>query len=366
MAVKDIIEELRAKLGDSPEENEKILREEGKRYASEGNADGVSAAEKLMIENMSDEQRDEIYRITHVDGVSLDKMFDNINKLINEKKIVEAKPIAERLYKKIIVEFKEGEKAKFVSLRNPFEDNLYQYMYKSETKTLNRTPFDFSAYITTYAYILVETGSPLDAIPVLEKAIEYNPVDCGPRFELAEVFKLLKNKKRMLEVTRDTLKIASSPVAIARCYANIGYILVDMGEFDDAVAFYTASVMFAPHPQIPYELRDIAQRKGTPVIQPTREQIDKAMEKYDIKFGPNSDVITVAAQLSMHYLQQQNLPLALNSLKLTYNLTRDEKIKQLILKYEPAAQRLVPNQSSEAVDAVKPNITRTVNENPES
>ena len=47
MAVKDIIEELRAKLGDSPEENEKILREEGKRYASEGNADGVSAAEKL-------------------------------------------------------------------------------------------------------------------------------------------------------------------------------------------------------------------------------------------------------------------------------------------------------------------------------
>ena len=61
MAVKDIIEELRAKLGDSPEENEKILREEGKRYASEGNADGVSAAEKLMIENMSDEQRDEIY-----------------------------------------------------------------------------------------------------------------------------------------------------------------------------------------------------------------------------------------------------------------------------------------------------------------
>ena len=92
----------------------------------------------------------------------------------------------------------------------------------------------------------------------------------------------------MLEVTRDTLKIASSPVAIARCYANIGYILVDMGEFDDAVAFYTASVMFAPHPQIPYELRDIAQRKGTPVIQPTREQIDKAMEKYDIKFGPES------------------------------------------------------------------------------
>ena len=39
MAVKDIIEELRAKLGDSPEENEKILREEGKRYASETSDD---------------------------------------------------------------------------------------------------------------------------------------------------------------------------------------------------------------------------------------------------------------------------------------------------------------------------------------
>lgn len=365
MAVNDIMEQLKAKLGDSPKENEDFLRSEGKRFAEEGNAEGVEAAEKLLIENMSDEQREEIYRITHIDGVSLDKVFENITSLINEKKFVDAKPLAERLYKKITVEFKQTEKAAFVSFRNPFEDNLYQYMCKPE-KILNRAPFDFSQYITVYAFLLVETGSPLDAIPVLEKAIEYNPVDCGPRFELAEVYKLLSNKKRMLEVTRETLKYASSPIAVARCYANMGYLLVDMGEFDDAVAFYVASVMFAPHPQIPYELKDIAQRKGTPVIQPSRDQIIAVMKKYDIEFGPNPDVISVAAQLSMNYLSEGNIPLALNALKLTYNLTRDEKIKNLILKYEPQASRLVPNQQSEAVDdTFKPNITQSVNENPE-
>lgn len=365
MAVNDTLEQLKAKLGDSPEENEKFLKSEAERFAAEGNVDGVSAAQELLIENMSDEQREEIHRLTHVDGVRLDKMFDNINQLIKEKKIVEAKPLAERLYKKITVEYKEGENAKFVSLRNPFEDNLYQLMFKPD-KVLNRTPFDFAAYITTYAYILVETGSPLDAIPVLEKAIEYNPVDCGPRFELAEVFKLLKNKKRVLEVTRETLRIASSPVAIARCYANVGYMLVDMGEYDDAVAFYTASVIFAPHPAIPYELRDIAQRKGTPVTQPSRDQIVKAMKKYDIEFGPNQEVISVAAQLSANYLSENNIPLALNAMKITYNLTRDEKVKQLILKYDPNAARLVPKQEPVAdEDEGKPNITQTINENPE-
>lgn len=365
MAVNDIIEQLKAKLGDSPKENEDFLRSEGKRFAEEGNAEGVEAVEKLLIENMSDEQREEIYRITHVDGVRLDQMFDNITQLIKEKKFTEAKPIAERLYKKITVEFKQGENAIFVSLRNPFEENLYQLMHKPE-KTLNRAPFDFAQYITVYAFLLVETGSPLDAIPVLEKAIEYNPVDCGPRFELAEVYKLLKNKKRMLEVTKETLKYASSPVAIARCYANVGYTLVDAGEFDDAATFYIASAMYAPHPNIPHELRDLAQRKGSPVIQPTRDQIIAIMKKYDIEFGANPDVISVAAQLSMNYLSENDIPNALNALKLTYNLTRDEKIKNIILKYDPTAARLVPNQESKPVDDdFKPNITQTVNNNPE-
>ncbi len=357
MSYDKILAELKSKLGDDIRENDRMLRREAEKFAKEKNADGVKAASELLVENMPEEEREEIKRITHIDGVRLDKIYDQIVELLNKHDVVTAKPIAEKLYKKITVEFKEGEKAKFVSLRNPFEDNLCQILFKQD-KILNRTPFDFAAYITTYAYILTETGSPFDAIPILKKAMEYNPVDCGAKFELAEVYKLLKNRKRLLEITRDTIEVASSPVALARCYANVGYALTDSQDYDDAAAFYTASVMMAPHPAIPQEMRHLAQLKGTPLKVFNHEQIISVFKKYDMEFGFNPEVIKVASQLAAYYLGERDIPNALNALKITYNMTRDEKVKNIILKYEPeSAKDFVP------VSEGKPNITKTVNNN---
>lgn len=361
MAENKLLEELRAKLTGSAEEDNKFLRAEAERFAQEKNLEGVDAATQLLIEIMPEDQKAEIDRLTHLDGMRLDEMHDKIRNLIKEKNTTEAKSLAERLYKKILVDYKDTEKAKFVSLRNPFEDNLYQLRYKTD-KVLNRTPFDFGTFIATYGYLLVETGSPLDAIPVLEKAMEYNPLDCGPRFELAEVYKLLKNKRMILETTRETLKVASSPVAIARCYANVGYALTEMGEYDDAFAFLTASVLFAPHPAIPYEMRDLVNRKGAPIEQPTREKMVEVMRKYNFDFGPNEDVVSVAAKLSASYLIDEDIPNALKALKMTYNLTRDEKIKDIILKYEPGAKTLAEEHESSGGET---KITQTVNNSPE-
>lgn len=351
--------DLKSKLTDDIQENDKMLRKAAEQFAKEKNADGIKAAGQLLVENMPEEEVEEIKRITHVDGVRLDVMHNKIVELINKHSAIEAKPLAERLYKKITVEFKEGEKAKFVSTRNPFEDNLIQILFKQD-KTLTRAPFDLATYITTYAYILTETGSPYDAIPVLKQAIEFNPVDCGPMFELAEVYKLLGNRKRLFEITRDTIKVVSSPVALARCYANIGYILIDSQDYDDAAAFYTASVMMYPHPAVPQEMRHLAQLKGTPLKQFSHEQIMNVFKKYEIDFAFNPDVIKVASQMAAYYLGEKDIPNALNALKITYNMTRDEKIKNIILKYEPDAEKHPLRAEDDT-----PNITQTINNNPQ-
>ena len=86
-------------------------------------------------------------------------------------------------------------------------------------------------------------------------------MDCGPYFELAEVYKLLKNKKQVIETTKKTLELASSPVAIARCYANMGYILTEMGEYDDAACFlYSKRYLSHLIPMIPLEMQALANR----------------------------------------------------------------------------------------------------------
>ncbi len=341
MEYNEIIAELKSKLGDSPEENEKLLKAEGEKFAHAGDYTALKAVGELLMENMPAESKEELQRLTYLDGERLDKVYGRILKLINENKTLEALPLAEKLYKKIILDFGETETAKFVSLRNPFEDNLCQMLFKQEKK-LSRTPFDFSAYITTYAYLLVETGANIDAIPILEKAISYNPVDVGPRFELAEIYKIIRNKKMVLQVTRDTLEIASSPVAIARCYANVGYALVDSGEYEDAAVFYTVSAMFAPNPAIPHELRHVADLKGSPVVKPSQQKVIDTMKKYEIEYGPNQRIIEIAAQLASYYIGKKDIPQALNALKLTYNLTLDEDVKKLILQMDPKAAMLRP------------------------
>ncbi len=346
MAYNDILEELRAKLGESADENEKLLKAEGERFAKEGDYDGLKAVGELIMENMPEERREEINRLTHLDGKRLNVIYDEIDALIKEKKYLEALPIAEKLYKKICLEFAETEKAKFVSLRNPFEDNLCQFLF-SEDKILNRTPFNFTMYLTTYAYLLIETGANIDAIPVLERAIEFNPIDVAPRFELAEIYKLIRNKKKVLEVSRETLKVAYSPLSIARCYSNIGYALTDSGDYEDAAAFYVASVMFAPNPAVPYEMQHLADLKGTPIRKPSIEEMVEVMKKYDIEYGPDKHVIEVSAQLAAHYMGLGDKENAVQAMKITYNLTLDEDIKKLIIQLDPMAQMLRPKDATQ-------------------
>ncbi len=358
MAYNEIITELRAKLGDDYAKNMEILRNDGDRFAAEGNLDGVRAVGELVLEIMPEDQKAEVNRLTHIDGVRLDEMYNTILEHINKNEYMPAKSLAEKLYKKIVNDYAETEKSAFVSLRNPFEDNLYQILFKPE-KTLNRAPFDFSTYLTTYAFILVETGSTIDAVPILEKAMEFNPVDCGPKFELTEIYKITKNRKKVIELTKETLKVASSPIAIARCYANMGYALTDAGEFEDAVAFYTASSMMAPNPAIAMEMNHIKDLKGSPIPMPSNDKIEEVMKKYGIATGANRDVVAVAAQLASHYLMKKDIPNALQALKLTYNLTADEEVKKLILKYDPKAATLFPKTDGNG----NPNITVSRNEN---
>lgn len=362
MEYKDIVAELRKKLGNSPEENEKFLKSEGEKFAEKGDLDSLRAVGELLLENMPEERRNEINRLTHIDGMRLDEMQNKIVGLINEKKILEAIPIAERLYKKIILEYAETETAKFVSLRNPFEDNLYQILFKPE-KTLNRTPFDFPTYLTTYAYLLIETGANVDAIPVLEDAIRFNPVDVGPKFELTEVYKIIRNKKMVFEMTRETLAVASSPSAIARCYANVGYVLTDFGEYEDAAVFYTASSMFEANPAIPLEMNHLANLKGSPIVVPSRDKIIKTMKKYDIKFGVDQKVIDTAAQLATYYLGKKDIPNALHALKLLYCITLDKDLKDLILKLDPKSPL---NKRKNSPESNRAEIKKTDNPNPET
>ncbi len=335
MTSNEIKKSIRKQLTGDFEKDKQFLSDKSEEYMKENDEEGISAVIDLLSEIMPEEYQKSIMRIMYINGKRLDKVYADIIEMLKSKQNLEnALKLAEELYSKITEGFTESDTTKFVSLRNSFEDNLYQIVFKPE-KTLNRTPFDFSRMITAYGYILVEYREFEKAVEVLKKAIEYNPVDCGPKFELSEIYKLQKDKDKIIEITKETLKVASSPATIARCYTNLGYMCVDLKEYDDAVAFYYASILFYPYSAVKAELRNISMITGQRLTPPDDDAVQKTFEKYGIPYGPDKTVIEVSALLSQQSLMNNNTKDALIYLKILYGLTNDQQIKDIILKYEP-------------------------------
>lgn len=333
MTKTEIKDTIKKQLSGDFDKDKELLSIKSEEYLKDGNEDGVNAVTELLIDIMPEKYRESIVNVMYVDRRRLDLVYKDIIEYINLKNYNEALPLAEKLYKKITDGFREDKNSKFVSLRNTFEDNLYQLLFKPE-KTLNRTPFDFSKMISSYGYLLVEYKDFEKAEEVLKKASEYNPVDCVPKFELAEAYKLQKNKEKILEITREIITVASSPAYLARCYSNLGYMCVDLKEYDDAVVFYYTSMLAFPNPAINSELRNIVTITGKKLVQPDNDKIKKTFEKYDIPYGANPKVTEVAALLSQQCMTNNDIKNALIYLKILYGLTNDPKIKEIILKYE--------------------------------
>jgi len=314
-------------------EDRKFLLGESEKRALAGDTEGAKAAMELIMEIMPEDTKEEFNRLMYIDGVRLDIFHEQILDMIKAGSGAIAISMAEQLYSKITENFVNDGQSRFVCLRNSFEDNLYQLLFKPKEK-LNRAPFDFSRMFTTYGFLLVDSGNVTKAVKVLNEAMEYNPVDCGPKFELAEAYKFGHNAEELLKVTRETLDVASSPDALARCYANFGYALTDMGKYEDAVVFYYTSFIFQPHPAIEAEIKHTAELAGKSIDPPTKEKITDTFAKYDLVCGATEMTLTILAQLANIEIVNNNLPVAVMYLKIFYGLTKDPDAEKKILEIE--------------------------------
>ena len=109
----------------------------------------------------------------------------------------------------------------------------------------------------------------------------------------------------MLGVTKETLSIATTPVTLSRCYCNLGFYCIEKKDYDSAVCFYYESLIYADHPGVQAELHHIHTITQKKIVPPTREEVNKAFEKYGMEPGANKEVVGVAAalakELDAHY-----------------------------------------------------------------
>lgn len=347
--VNNIIEEIKKNLTGDLIEDATYINNEAVKYSHHENAEEIlQALSDLTFEIMPEDKKQYIRETMLIGDKRVDQVFNEANNLFKERKFKESTELMKKIEEKADNFLKNLENRNLYSFRNRFDEYLFRELFKPEGD-FGRTPFDFCMYLTAYGYILVEMNNGKDAVPILEKAIKFNPVNIGPRFELAETYKMLHEPAKLLYTIKDTLPIASSPEEIARCYCNLGYYCIEIKDYDSAVAFYYTSLLYAPNDNVTGEIQHIAMLKGKQIDPPTKSDIEKAFSKYKIKEGANPVVINMAYSLGEYCVEHNAHPQeSLYYYSIVYNLTRDEKIKEKLDKLVEQARALAEEQKKEA------------------
>lgn len=321
-----------------------FLQTQMKRHAQDENAtELLNAVSDLALSLLPAEQQEKLKETTFVNGKRLDAVYHDAQEQVNAKKFDEAAMTLRALTNKINEGYGKDPEVKFLSFRNPFEYHLYHQIYGAEQK-VERAPFDFAMYFTLLGYTLIELHRLDEAVEALEQAIRYNPVSPDVRFELTEAFKLMQEPKKLLAAIRDTLPLANSTYALSRCYANLGYYCIEIKDYDAAVCFYYESLVYSEHPGVRAELVHLRGLMGKQISPPTREEVLKAFEKYDIPNGPSKQIVSLALALAEYVTQQNDTKLSGYFYSIAYDLTRDPELKKKLEALDQQAKAEAPEQ----------------------
>ncbi len=343
----EIIASIRAQLVGDPKEDIIFLESEIRKYTEQGGCDDLTKELlEIAIQQLPKEKMEYLKKTIYIGQRRLDMVYAEAARLMNDKLFDKALVLTGQLYEKVMSEFKETEERRFFSFRNLLESNLYYHMYHP-SKHLEKTPFDFPRFLAAHAYNLIEVRRPAEAVPVLEDAIRFNPVNPDPRFELAEAFKLLGDMDMLLTVIRETLPICVTPYALSRCYANMGYYCVEIKDYENAVRFYYESLVYAKHPAVPGELRHVSMLMGKKIEPPTRKQVLQAFADYELPNGPSEEVLGVATALANQAVEKQEWEPASFYLRILRDLTQDAQTAKL---YEKCMAQLEQSKSAETTE----------------
>lgn len=329
----EIIESVKKQLTGDLTKDMLFLQKQVAFYASQENAEIAEKLTGLAMSKMPKEQSEYLNKILYIGERRLDAVYGEANRLRRQNQTAKSLTLTKQLYQHITENFKETETARFFSFHNLLESNLYYQLYHP-TKNLLKAPFDLMLYLGLHAYNLVEVRRLEEAIPVLAEAIRFNPVCADPRFELAEIYKLMGDKSKLLETIKETLPVCMSSYALARCYTNMGYYCTEIKDYDSAVAFYFESMVFYNHPAVRGELQNVSQLMGKKIVPPTREEVLSAFAKYEIPNGPCEEIMHTVTSMSNQAVEKHNWEEAVFYLRVICDLTNDPAAQELLKRCE--------------------------------
>ncbi len=330
MTVDELMNQIKKEMTGDLAKDLEHLSERASALRKEENAQELlEAIAEYAYEMMPEEQREQFTEQTFVRGKRMDLAFAEALQLVNEKNMQGAEEILSDISDKIAAYY-ENAKPRLFSFRNPFEYHMYRYFYPNDTD-FDRAPFDFAHYLQLYGYVLLDNKKFSEADAALERAIRFNPVSADVRFEMAELCKIQRNRKKLLAINQETLRLCTTADRIARVLANMGFYCYYVGDFYEAAVFYFDSLRFQNSGAVEYELQDVLRHMktyGQKFTPPTKGQTIDVYEKYGLQPPPNSDLVNLAVTLANSAQEYGKPELQGLFTRVAFDLTNDPHFKE--------------------------------------
>ena len=351
MEYDDIMQKITSGLTGESENDKKYLLEQTKKYKSHKLSNEiVRGIGRLIYKIIPSETRSKVELLINNDVLSFDAAIEEAGFQIHNKSFNRALEILESIISKYEDEndelkmFIDDNVSEYHYFQNLFEEILYKAVFNPE-RTVRRMSKNFDLLYFMYGNLLFELKRFDEAKIVLEKVNRINPINAHAILELAEIYKLEGAFDRFLEKTKHCHSIAYTGNILGRCYRNIGYYYIEKQNYDVAIALFYVSLFYDKQDTIAQsQLSYIQLSTKKSISQPSPDEIKKIFNLYNIPFGADKLVLSLAAQLGKKAQEQEQYETARFFFSILYNLTFDDDVIGWIDSL-PASDELNRNSS---------------------
>ena len=326
----EIINEIKANLGENKELNKRYLSSQMEKYVDHPyNKEIIREISRMMWDCLTEEEQMEFAEISEKEN----PIMDILNDVSQDIEMGEFEIALEKLDKFIEnypAMFEDDKVSEYHFFTNPLEELLF-YKYVGAEKIVRYIPDNKPVLDLYYIYgfLLLETNKYDKAEEYLKKAIKINPVSSRIILELCEIYKLhTYNYNKYFMYATDALKYAYMPQDIARSYRSLGYYYIEENQFETAFALFRYSMEYELNPMAYSEINYIQNKDKS--IDLSLDESMKIIKNKNIQLGVNPFILETLDEFIREYEENKLYSQTLYFLELKYNLTNDEKLIEKI------------------------------------
>ena len=292
----------------------------------------LRACGRLMYDMISDEDREELIRMTENSLTGINATLEEVQFNIYKKDYDKALHIITGLVEHVEAMnlFRDDEVNEYHDFNELFEGLLYQFLNHPD-KYIRHAVIPFSVIYSLYGSLLFEMERYYDAQEALEKGLRWNPVHFVMMTEYIETYKALGNLERFFELTIDAFRIAFKSEHVARCFRNLGYYFIEKELWAEAVTCYFLSMQYdEDKSKAQSELYYISTKIDPELMRPTMTDLKTFSRRYGFPEGADEDVINLALSYGKYFYDKNDNDKAVYFLDIAYDLTNDDNIAEFI------------------------------------